>query len=506
MQGEGRGRVRVSRFEPNCDPHPALRAALSQGERAAFEFPVLDIRSLLIVLSALFLFSCPLLAAEENSVRLPPYSKVQLENGMTLLLMEQHEVPLISFHIIVKEAGSIVDGRGKEGLASLTADLLRKGTSTRTAEEISTELDFIGGEFDMNASQDFTSGSAEFLKKDIRVGVDLVADVILNPVFPPAEVTKLIEQRVNGIKSAKDRAETVISRYFYKYLYGEAAYARPVNGDERSLADITREDIQKFYAENYIATNVTLAVAGDFATEEMRKLLEERFKAWPGGKWMVRDYAPRPPVHGKRLLLVDKPDSTQTYFYIGNFGISRTYPDRVAIGLVNTLFGGRFTSRLNTALRINSGLTYGARSTFDQLRMQGPFMIASYTRNETTEKALDMTLEVLSNFREKGVTQTELDSARAYLKGQFPPTIETTDRLAAMIAHLQFYGLDEAEINSYYAKLDAVTLAEANQIIKQYFPVEDLVFVLIGKASEIQSTAKKYAPTVDVKTITQPGF
>jgi predicted Zn-dependent peptidase len=420
--------------------------------------------------------------------------------------MEQHEVPIISLHIIVKEAGSIVDGTGKEGLASLTADLLRKGTLTRTADEISSELDFIGGDFDMNASQDFTSGSAEFLKKDIRQGLDLMADIILNPVFPQNEVTKLIEQRINGIRSAKDRADAVIGRYFYKYLYDEKAYARPVSGDERSLAAITREDIQSFYKENYIPTNVTIAAAGDFSTVEMRALLEERFKSWPGGKFMTRDYAPRFPVHGRRLLLVDKPDSTQTYFNIGYFGIGRSYQDRVAIGLVNTLFGGRFTSRLNTALRIDSGLTYGARSTFDQLRMQGPFFISSYTKNETTEKALDMTLEVLSNFREKGVTQTELDSARTYLKGQFPPTIETTDRLAAMIARLQFYGLDETEINSYYAKLDAVTLAEANQIIKQYFPLNDLVFVLIGKASEIQSIAKKYAPIVDVKTITQPGF
>ena len=152
--------------------------------------------------------------------------------------MEQHEVPIVSFNFILK-AGSVVDPKGKEGVASLTADLLRKGTRSRTSEEISTDLDFIGGDFDMSAAGDFTGGSAEFLKKDLRQGLDLVADIILNPVFPEAEVKKLIAQRIDGVKSDKDRASGVIGRYFFNYLYGGHPYARPVGGDEASLARIS---------------------------------------------------------------------------------------------------------------------------------------------------------------------------------------------------------------------------------------------------------------------------
>jgi predicted Zn-dependent peptidase len=211
-------------------------------------------------------------------------------------------------------------------------------------------------------------------------------------------------------------------------------------------------------------------------------------------------------AQGKRLLLIDKPDSTQTFYQIGNLGIARNNPDRVYIEVVNTLFGGRFTSMLNEALRVNSGLTYGARSHFSANRARGAFVISTYTRNATTEKAIDLTLEILRQLHEKGVSEVELKSGKAYIKGQFPPQIETTDQLAAQIAELEFYGLDEREINGFYAKIDAMTLDDAKRVIKQYFPLDNLVFVLIGKASEIEGVAKKYAPKVENKSINQPGF
>jgi zinc protease len=461
------------------------------------------------LVTLLFMFATNIAAAQDVPVRLPSYSEFQMNNGVTVLLMEQHEVPIVNMHFIIRESGSSVDFDRTKGLASLTADLLRKGTRTRTARQISNDLDRIGGEMNFNASLDYTSGSAEFLAKDVRTGLDLVADVLRNPVFPEDEVSKLIRQRLDEIKSAKDRADRVIGRYFYAYLYKsyDVLYSRPVDGDESSLPAIKREDVQKFYAQNYRPGSVILAVTGDFKTSEMRALLEQHFASWSSGGGIARDVFRVPSIpRGKHVLLVDKPDSTQTYFNIGYFGISRTNPDRVAIAVVNTLFGGRFTSRLNSALRINSGLTYGARSTFDQLSRPGPFVISSYTRNATTEKAIDMTLQVLSEFHQKGITQSELDSAKAYLKGQFPLSLETTDRLASTIAQLEFYNLDASDIDLYSAKIDALTLNDTRRIIEQYLPLDNLFFVLIGKASEIQNVARKYAAAIETKSITEPGF
>jgi len=212
------------------------------------------------------------------------------------------------------------------------------------------------------------------------------------------------------------------------------------------------------------------------------------------------------PFSGKKLLLVDKPDSTQTFFVVGNLGINRTNADRVYINIINTLFGGRFTSMLNSELRIKSGLSYGARSSFTERKVRGPFLISTYTRNETTEKAIDLTLDVMKRLREKGITEEELKSAKTYIKGQFPPTIETNDQLAGTLTQLELYGLDENEVNGLYARIDSMTMADAQRVIKQYFPLDDLVFVLIGKAEEIKKVAQKYAQKLDSKSINQPGF
>ena len=414
-------------------------------------------------------------------------------------------MPLVSFNAVVRASGT-ADLPGKEGVASVTAALLRKGTTQRTADQLSAELDFVGGQLGAHADSDSTTLFAEFVKKDLAKGLDLISDVLLNPTFPPDEVTKLLKQRLDGIKSAKDRAQGVIGQYYNAYLFGPHAYGRPSGGDENSLAAITPDDVVKFYQTNYSAGGTILAAVGDFQTAEMERLLRERFSSWAAKPARAARVLQPEPAEGRRLLLIDKPDATQTFFRIGNVGIARTNPDRVGIDVVNTLFGGRFTSMINTELRIKSGLTYGASSSFDERVARGPFSIRSFTPNATTAKALDMTLDVLKRLHETGLTEADLKSAKDYIKGQFPPQIETTDQLAATLAELEFFGLDEREINTLYAKVDAMTVADATRIIRQYFPLENLVFVLIGKAGEIEPAVKKYAPTLDKKSITQPGF
>ncbi|MGH9969991.1 MAG: M16 family metallopeptidase [Pyrinomonadaceae bacterium] len=461
--------------------------------------------SALLLAGLLLMSAAPVPASAQGQLKLPSYKKVKLKNGMTLLLMEQHEVPLISFSLIL-EAGSVSDPAGKEGLASLTAALLRKGTKTRTADQISAELDFIGGTMGVGAVADYTSGSAEFVNKDVAKALDLIADVLLNAQFPQEELTKLVKQRVDGIKSAKDQAQGVIGSYFNAYLYGSHPYGRPTGGDEQSLAAITRDDVLKFYQDYYFPANTILAVVGDFTAPDMERMLSDKFGVWPA-KHAALTKVPEPtPVAGKRLLLVDKPDSTQTFYRVGNVGISRTNRDRIYVDVVNKLFGGRFTSMLNSELRIKTGLTYGAGSFFDERKASGPFVISTYTKNETTERAIDLTLEILKRLHEKGISEEELKSAKTYIKGQYPPEIETTDQLASLIAQLEFFGLDEREVNDLYAKIDAMTLTDARRIIDQYYPQDNLVFVLIGKANEIQAIARKYAPRMDTKSISEVGF
>jgi zinc protease len=447
-------------------------------------------------------------AVNGADLKLPAYSRVTLPNGVVLLLMEQHEVPMVSFNVLIT-SGSVNDPAGKEGLASLTAELLRRGTKTRSAEQLASEIDFLGGVIEFDAGLDFSAGRAQFLKKDVAAGLDLLADVLLNPSFPKEEAEKRVRQRIDELKQEKDEPQTVISNYFHRFLFGNHPYGRSIDGDEHSVATLKREDVLSFYNSNYRPKNLRIAAVGDFSTREMQRLLAERFGANTNSSSAVTSNAnltaPQA-VKGRKLLLIDKPDATQSFYLIGNVGIARTNADRVAIQLVNTIFGGRFTSMLNDELRVSSGLTYGARSQFGRYLYPGPFAIFSFTQNSSTTQALDMTLEVLQRLHKKGLAAEQLKSGREYLKGQFPPQIETPDQLAPLLTQFDFYGLDEREIDDYFRRLDAVTLKDCERVIKQYFPLEDLVFVVVGKAAEVKQALTKYAPEIETREITQIGY
>jgi predicted Zn-dependent peptidase len=440
-----------------------------------------------------------------QTLKLPPHEKVVLKNGLTLLLLEKHGVPMMNLTAIVK-TGAVADPAGEEGLASVTAGLLRKGTAKRSAQKFAEDLDFIGATFGADAGADFTSISGEFLSKDLDKGLDLFSDALLHPLFVQAEVDKMLAQNIDGVKAAKDEAQSVALTYYYGYLFGKHPYGRPEGGDELSLARIKRDGIAKFYEANYSPGNTILAVAGDFNAAQMRAKIEQALGGW-SSKTAAMPAIPAPAVvKGKRLLLVDKPDSTQTFFAFGNIGTSVNDPDRVAIRVVNTIFGGRFTSELNEALRVESGLTYGADSFFDSRKEPGAFAIYSFTKNESTTQAIDLALQVLTKLHKDGVTPEQLASAKAYIKGQFPPSIETSGQLARRIASNEFYGLGDDEINQMEARIDAVTPAMAKQVIDKHFPEENLVFMLIGKGSEIGPGVKKYATQQDSRKISEPGF
>jgi zinc protease len=456
-----------------------------------------------LLLTALFLATVA--ASSAQSIHMPLHEKVVLKNGLTVLLIEKHGVPMVDFSAIVK-TGAAADPIGQEGLASITAGLLRKGTKARTAQQFAEDLDFMGASFGADAGADSTSISAEFLTKDLSRGLELFADAVLHPIFPQDEVDKLLAQSLDGVRGAKDEPQQVLGLYYYGYLYGTRPYGRPDGGDEVSLKNIQRDAIVKFHETYYAPANTILAVAGEFNAPEIKKKLEDVLGAWPAKTVPAVAIPATPPAKGKRLLLIDKPDATQTYFAFGNIETAAGDPDRVAIRVVNTVFGGRFTSLLNEALRVESGLTYGAQAAFDPRKAPGPFGIYSFTKNETTVQAIDLALQVLDKLHKEGITAAQLASAKSYIKGQFPPAIETSAQLANRIASNEFYGLSDDEVNQLEARIDAVTIENARQVIQKHFPADNLVFVLIGKASAIGPAVQKYADKQDTRAISEPGF
>jgi zinc protease len=275
---------------------------------------------------------------------------------------------------------------------------------------------------------------------------------------------------------------------------------------EASLGSITRQDVMSFHDRVYTPANAVIAVVGDFKSAEMEAELTQLFGGWKGAAPAAVNVPVMKPVTGKHVLLIDKPDATQTYFILGNVGLSETDPDRAAANLVNTLYGGRFTSLFNEELRIKSGYSYGASSYFEEFRTPGPFLMATYTKNATTGPAIDKTFEVIGTLQAHPFTEADLTSAKNYIRGTFPPQLETSPALAGQLVTNEVEGISREAFNRKLVDEQATTLAEANRVIDKDFPGKDnYVLVIVGKASEIGGLAAKYG-TVTQRKISDSGY
>jgi zinc protease len=454
-----------------------------------------------LLVSLLFVFST--LAAD---VHLPKYTREVLPNGVVVYMVPRPGLPLVNIRVTIK-GGVESEPDGFAGLSSLTSQLLRKGTARRTADQFSDELDGLGGTFMANGDYQSTVVNSGFLKKDFAAGLDLTTDALFHPAFPEAEVKKALSQRIDAAKSSKDNPQAAIGQYFRAFFFGpNHPYGRPV--DEATLGRITRDKIVAYAKEAYVGKNLIVIVAGDFDPAVAGPSIRKVFGDIPAGaefKWPASVHLPA--ATSARLLLVDKPDATQTYFRIAQPGIKRTDPERTPMQLINTLFGGRFTSLLNDALRVNSGLTYGANSALDLDHEQGALTIASYTRTDTTEKAIDMALEVLKKLNTNGVTQDQLASVKAYTKGTYPTRyLETVVQVSSELEDIELFGLNRGEVDDLFSRIDAVTLEQANTLARKHFRSDNLTFVVLGNASKIRDSVKKYAPEMKELSIQKPGF
>ena len=437
--------------------------------------------------------------------QLPEAKRIKLPNGLVILMLEKHELPLTSVTVALR-TGSLLDPADKPGVSSIVAEQLRKGTETRTSDQISNDLDFIGMQFGAGSGDESTNVSGDFLSKDTDKALGLMADVVLHPIFPADELKKTIAQRQERLKTEKDNVQGAVYQYFLATLYAGHPYAHSLQTSEASLGSISHDDIVAFYHRAYTPANTVIAVVGDFKSAEMEATLKQLFGAGKGTAPAQPVVPALKPVTGKHVLLVDKPDATQTYFILGNVGLSRTDPDRAPVEIVNTLFGGRFTSLFNEELRIKSGYSYGASSRFQLEGTPGPFLMSTFTRNATTGPAIDKTFEVVEKLHTHPFAETDLTSAKNYIRGTFPPSLETSPALAGTLAHNEIEGISRAQFNAELAAEQATTLPEANRVIdKDFLNKDNYVLVIVGKASEIGSLAAKYG-TVTTRKIGDTGY
>jgi len=443
---------------------------------------------------------------EADGVTLPDAERVVLENGVVLILSENHDVPLIGLEAVVR-GGASADPSDKHGLASLFANLLEKGAAERSSIEFAEASAAVGGELSASAGLESLSVSADFMAKDAALMVELVADMLQRPALGRDEFRRLRDRSINLIKAAKGSdPSNLMSSYANAFLFGEHPYGNPVGGSESSLANVTHGDILAFHQDMLGGDRLILSVSGDFDTAAMREMLTAAFGRWRPAAGALAEVPVAIATPASRVYLIDKPGATQTYFRIGNVGVSRSFDGRAELDLANTVFGGRFTSMLMTELRTKSGLSYGASSSVTRYSQPGSVFISSFTETSTSIAALDVAIGTLGRLRDTGLDESMVLSARNYVMGQFPPQFETAAQIAGVFAMLEATGLDATYINEYGAKLSLATSESIAAVIDEVYPsTEQLVFVILGDAALIRDELAQYGPITEI-SISEPRF
>jgi zinc protease len=458
-------------------------------------------------LVAALLFFCSTCAlAAANGVKVPPFERVQLGNGAVVLLMERHDVPLIAFSAVLR-GGAVSDPSSASGVASLLASLLQKGAGARDAVQFAETVASVGGQIETSVSTESISVNGSFLARDQQLLVELVADMLQRPRLEQTQFDTLRARQIEFIRAAKESDLAALAPiYGESHLFAGHPYGRPVDGSEASLAAIKHADLQSYYQQQVGADRLILAVAGDFKTAQLKQRISSAFSGWRKAGTVLPPMPKAERVASRRVLLVDAPESVQSYFWAGNVAVAKSDPRRPSLDVTNTLFGGRFTSMLNTELRIRTGLSYGASSHFDRLVQTGHWEMSSFTQTETTIQALDLMLATLDKLHESGLEPAMVDSGKSYVQGQYPLALETSEQWAAQLATLEFYGLDRRYIDDYSQQLGAVTPADAKKVIDEVFPPSTaLAIVVIGNAGAIRDSLRKYGPITEMK-LADPTF
>jgi predicted Zn-dependent peptidase len=420
--------------------------------------------------------------------------------------MPQREVPLTAFTAMLR-GGAQADPAGKAGLASLTAGLLEKGAGPRNAYGFADAVAGVGGSFSTAAGAENIAVAGQFLSRDRALMIELLADAILRPKLLADEFVSLRDRAIETIKANKDSDPySLTAEYGRALLFGTHPYGSPQAGSERSLAGLSVADAQQFYREQVGADRLTMVFAGDIDTKWLRAAVQKAFAGMRAAPKALPALAAPVSATGRRVLLVDSPDSVQSYFWIGSVGVAKKFPQRATLEIVNTLYGGRYTSILNTELRIKSGLSYDASSSFSRGSVAGSFSIRSFAQTENTTKAIDLALNTLDRLHRDGIDAAQLESARTYVIGQYPMQLETAADWAGTLADLELYGLDKSYIEGYGPALSAVSLADASQVIASAFPeTGNLRMVVIGDAAKVRAELTKYGEVVEMKLIA-PDF
>ena len=424
--------------------------------------------------------------APAGGVDMPAWSRMVLPNGLVVLLMRQDENPLVHARLTLR-AGSAADPKGKEGLASLTAELLTAGTEKRSAEQIATDTDFVGGQLSATSDAEPTTVTSQFLSRDTARQFDLLSDVVLRPAFAAAEVDRIRQQRLAEIAALPENSGRYADIQYESVLMAGTPYAHPSTGLKASIASITRDDVLGFHKSTYAPNNGVLAIVGAFDPAEMIKTVDAAF-----GGWSKRD-VPAPAtfspakVSGRRIVVVDYPNLNQAQVRLGAIGIARNDPEYAALQVANAVLSFGFSSRLTEEIRVNRSLTYRIASRFNAGSRPGTFVIQTFTKNATTREIIDATLGEVKKFRDGPLTDAEVNRAKNIILSRLTQQLETPSGLAGMLTQIEVFGLPKDYVETLAPSIRGLTPATLQPIVRKHFPLDDVVIVVFTTAAETKA-------------------
>jgi len=420
--------------------------------------------------------------------RFPHFKDETLPTGVRLITAPILKLPLVTVLVLVN-AGSTSEPRGKEGVAALTAAGLLEGTVKFDGAELAEKFEQLGTSLEAGADWDSAFLKITVLSGKLEEATRLLGEAISSPSFPDREIERIKAERLAEILQLETEPRGLADEKFSEFLYDdESRYSRPDEGSTESVSSLTRDDVERFYRSNYNSGATTVIVAGDISSENTKKLVVDAFKKWPRGSSRQQPLSANARRNRKSTDIVNKPDAPQSELRVGHVGLPRKHPDFFPTLVMNAVLGGLFGSRINLNLREAHGYTYGASSFYDWRRGPGPFVVSTAVESEVTAPALREILMEINRIRDEKISAEELSLARDYLEGVFPIRYETTAAIASALATLAIYDLSPDYYDSYRMNIRNVSEEAVLEAAKTHLHPELLQTVIVGDASTVRDS------------------
>lgn len=423
---------------------------------------------------------------DPEAMTLPEVQDYKLDNGLRVLLVERHTLPLVSLELQFR-GGASAHPTSQAGLAALTADMLDEGTTSRSALEIADAVDYLGASFSSTAGYDASQLRLTVLRTHFAEALGILADVVMHPTFPPEEMERLRSQRITRALQRTDVPAALADDAFFAVLYGDDhPYGSSLLGTKETLSGLTRDDLVAFHAARYAPGQATLVAVGDVTREDLDSLLATAFSGWSGRGENPPDLDIPAPLERRTIYLVDKPGAAQSEVRVGRVAVARRSEAYYPLTVANTVLGGSFTSRLNAKLREEKGYTYGAGSYFDMRRWPGPFEAAAAVETPVTDSAVVEFVREIDRMHDEAVPDDELARARNFVAFRLPQRFETIDDVVRRVGELVLYDVPLDFWSGYVSGVESVDAAGVEAVSADWLRTDGMAIVIAGDRQTIE--------------------